>query len=48
MVIAEASTDASVKDAAKRVGYADPNYFSKLFKKIVGITASEYKEHYGK
>ena len=34
----------SVKEAAKGVGYSDPNYFSKLFKKMVGITASEYKE----
>ena len=43
-----AGTDASIKDVARQVGYADPNYFSKLFKKIAGVTATEYKEHYGK
>lgn len=43
-----AGTDASIKDVARQVGYNDPNYFSKLFKKIAGVTATEYKEHYGK
>lgn len=42
-----ASTDASIKDVSHQVGYADPNYFSKLFKKVAGMTASEYKEQYG-
>lgn len=41
-------TDASIKDVSKQVGYVDPNYFSKLFKKITGVTATEYKERYGK
>ena len=43
-----ASSDLSMKDVARTVGYSDPNYFSKLFKKVVGTTASEYKEIYGK
>ncbi|MFA9379778.1 MAG: response regulator [Acetanaerobacterium sp.] len=38
----------SIKDVARMVGYADPNYFSKLFKKMVGTTATEYKDIYGK
>ncbi|MDF2951666.1 MAG: Helix-turn-helix domain [Anaerocolumna sp.] len=29
------------------VGYMEPNYFSKIFKKITGITASEYKKLMG-
>ena len=31
----------TVKDAAFAVGYQDPNYFSKLFKKIKGILPTE-------
>ncbi len=42
------SGDLSVKEVSAMVGYSDPNYFSKLFKKITGLTATEYKEHYGK
>ncbi|MGX8708836.1 MAG: response regulator [bacterium] len=41
-------TDASIKEVSKQVGYMEPNYFSKLFKKIAGITATEYKEQYGR
>ncbi len=43
-----ADSTLSMKDVARTVGYSDPNYFSKLFKKVVGTTASEYKEIYGK
>ncbi|ABX40966.1 response regulator transcription factor [Lachnoclostridium phytofermentans] len=31
-------------EVSSRVGYADNNYFGKIFKKIVGITPSEYRE----
>lgn len=37
----------SVKDVCYMVGYMEPNYFSKIFKKITGYTASEYKKIYG-
>lgn len=43
-----ADTTLSIKDVARMVGYTDPNYFSKLFKKVVGTTATEYKDIYGK
>ena len=43
-----ARTEYTVKDVARAVGYADPNYFSKLFKKVTNMTATEYKESYGK
>ena len=33
----------SIKDVAYSVGYNDPSYFSKVFKKETGVTASEYK-----
>lgn len=34
----------SIKDICFSVGYSDPNYFSRIFKKIVGYTPTEYKE----
>lgn len=34
----------SVKEIGIEVGYQDPNYFSRIFKKNVGITPTEYKE----
>jgi two-component system response regulator YesN len=39
--------EVSIKEISRLVGYTDPNYFSKLFKKIVGVTATEYKEYNG-
>jgi len=36
--------DLSVKEICYSIGYSDPNYFSRIFKKIVGITPTEYKE----
>jgi len=34
----------SVKEICYSIGYSDPNYFSRIFKKIVGLTPTEYKE----
>ena len=38
------STDYSMKEICIMVGYSDPNYFSRSFKKNVGVTPTEYKE----
>ena len=32
-----------IYEVGKLLGYEDINYFSKIFKKFVGITPSEYK-----
>lgn len=37
-------TEMSMKAICMEVGYADPNYFSRSFKKNVGVTPTEYKE----
>ncbi len=37
----------SIKDVSYMVGYMEPNYFSKIFKKATGITASDYKKMFG-
>jgi two-component system response regulator YesN len=36
--------DASIKDICVEVGYQDPNYFSRIFKRYTGKTPTEYKE----
>ena len=33
-----------ISDISSRVGYSDGNYYSKTFKKIVGLSPSEYRE----
>jgi YesN/AraC family two-component response regulator len=37
--------DLTVKDVTYRVGYIDPNYFSRVFKKSEGMSPSEYRSH---
>ncbi|MCR4989274.1 MAG: helix-turn-helix domain-containing protein [Lachnospiraceae bacterium] len=39
-----AGSDMSMKEICMMCGYQDPNYFSRTFKKNVGITPTEYKE----
>ncbi len=34
----------SMKEICYSVGFSDPNYFSRAFKKYVGVTPTEYKE----
>lgn len=38
-----ASPEASVKEVCFAVGYHDPNYFSRVFKKVTGRTPTEYR-----
>ncbi len=38
-----ADISVNVKDISQRVGYRDSNYFAKVFKRIVGVTPSEYR-----
>ncbi len=37
-----------ITDISSRVGYCDGNYFGKSFKKLLGLSPSEYRERYGK
>ena len=38
------SPEANIKAICFEIGYKDPNYFSRVFKRIVGCTPSEFKE----
>lgn len=38
------NTEYSMKEICTMCGYADPNYFSRSFKKNVGLSPTEYKE----
>ena len=35
-------TGVSVKEAASRSGFTDPNYFAKVFRKVTGLSPSQY------
>ena len=37
----------SIKEICIEVGYSDPNYFSRIFKKYQGVSPTEYKEKVG-
>ncbi|MBO6240938.1 MAG: helix-turn-helix domain-containing protein [Butyrivibrio sp.] len=39
-------TDLSIKEICISCGYTDPNYFSRSFKKNVGVTPTEYKDKF--
>ena len=41
-----AETELQIAEIAGRVGYADSNYFVKVFKKHTGMTPSKYRENY--
>ncbi len=36
--------DINIKNICADTGYSDPNYFSRIFKKQVGVTPTEYRE----
>ncbi len=38
------NNELSIKEICTRSGYSDPNYFSRIFKKIENVTPSEYRE----
>lgn len=38
-----ADVTVNIKDIGQRVGYRDSSYFTKVFKRIVGVTPSEYR-----
>ncbi len=39
-----AENQRSIKEICFDIGYGDPNYFSRIFKRVVGITPTAYKE----
>lgn len=41
-------SDLSIKEICFEIGYGDPNYFSRLFKKVEKLTPSEYLKKIGK
>jgi len=38
---------ASIKQVAAECGYPDPNYFARLFKKVTGVTPTEFSTSLG-
>ncbi len=38
----------AVKDIAYTVGFHDPSYFTRMFRRIVGVSPSRYHENHGK
>ena len=38
------TTDLRTYEIADRVGYTDPRYFTYVFKKLTGMTSSEYRK----
>lgn len=41
------NSDKNVSEIAEALGFADSRYFSKLFKKEVGVKPTDYRNIYG-
>ena len=41
-----AETDWSIKEVARRLGFNDPLYFSRRFRQVIGMPASEYRHRH--
>lgn len=41
------NTDMTIREIGEKVGYKDPNYFTKVFRKATGINPSEYRQSSG-
>ncbi len=39
------STQEPIKLVANRLGYHDPHYFSRLFKRVIGVSPQQYRQH---
>ncbi len=39
------TTQEPIKRIATRVGYNDPHYFSRLFKRVIGVSPQQYRQH---
>jgi AraC family transcriptional regulator, arabinose operon regulatory protein len=39
------TTQEPIKRIANRVGYNDPHYFSRLFKRVIGVSPQQYRQH---
>ncbi len=39
------ATHEPIKLVANRLGYADPHYFSRLFKRVIGVSPQQYRLH---
>jgi len=39
------TTQEPVKRIASRIGYEDPHYFSRLFKRVIGVSPQQYRMH---
>ena len=40
------TTDKTIVQISNEVGFANPDYFSKVFKKVTGLTPKEYKSKF--
>jgi two-component system, response regulator YesN len=40
------NSELSLKEISNEIGYVDPNYFTRVFKKYEGMTPSEYRSDY--
>jgi two-component system, response regulator YesN len=38
-------TNDSIKEICYKIGYSDPNYYCKIFKRVTGMTPTEYRDN---